>query len=330
MVIFWPTEMQCCPWPSQTLVAARANTAVKERQILIDLAEDHPIKRQFNTHNEMLTLFQTVLDTIKEQDSPDLKLKSLIILKNRGILLELTNKEAVVWTKNNGHWRKLAEATGGNLTIKDRFFNVVVPFVPIWTQLESKDTLRNIEEDNKILQNAIASARWIKCHDRDRTHPYTPYPDLSTPIPSHLNQSRAPNTKPEPSDPLASQQRTPEHSNSLASSQRIPDPTHPQPLLFLASSRFPTRRLSTFTPLCQIYSRRFIGLATVVGRSPIAYLPRSMRHSLSFLALYISVHSSMSHHSLPFVCFLCLILSSPSPFTLVFHLSLFLPPSTLL
>ena len=81
------------------------------------------------------------------------------------------------------------------------------------------------------------------CHDRDRTYPYTPYPDLSTPIPSHLNHSRAPNTKPEPSDPLASQQRTPEHSDPLASSQRIPDPTHPRPLLFLASSRFPTNTL---------------------------------------------------------------------------------------
>ena len=64
------------------------------------------------------------------------------------------------------------------------------------------------------------------CHDRDRTYPYMPYPDLSTPIPSHLNHSRASNIKPEPSDSLASQQRTPEHSDSLASSQRIPDPTH--------------------------------------------------------------------------------------------------------
>ena len=104
------------------------------------------------------------------------------------------------------------------------------------------------------------------CHDCDRTYPYTPYPNLSTPIPSHLNHSRAPNTKPEPSDPLASQQHTPEHSDSLASSQcipdlthlrpflslassqfptptLIPDPTHPRPLLFLASSRFPTNTL---------------------------------------------------------------------------------------
>ena len=81
------------------------------------------------------------------------------------------------------------------------------------------------------------------CHDRDRAYPYMPYPDLSTPIPSHLNHSRAPNAKPEPSDPLASQQRTPEHSDSLASSQHIPDPTHLRPFLSLASSRFPTTTL---------------------------------------------------------------------------------------
>ena len=81
------------------------------------------------------------------------------------------------------------------------------------------------------------------CHDRDRTYPYTPYPNLSTPIPSHLNHSRASNTKPKPSDPLASQQCTPEHSDSLTSSQHIPDPTHLRPFLSLASSRFPTPTL---------------------------------------------------------------------------------------
>ena len=83
----------------------------------------------------------------------------------------------------------------------------------------------------------------VMCHDRDHTYPYSPYSDLSMPIPSHLNHSRAPNAKPKPSDPLASQQRTPEHSDSLASSQRIPDPTHLRPFLSLASSRFLTPTL---------------------------------------------------------------------------------------
>ena len=104
-------------------------------------------------------------------------------------------------------------------------------------------------------------------------------------------------------------------SFDLSSSSHQVDSRHPHPFL--------TRHLSTFTPLRQVYSWRFIGLATAVGRSPIAYLPCLMCLSLSFLALYISVRSSMSHHSLPFICFLCLILSSPSPLTLVS--SIFIP-----
>ena len=95
-------------------------------------------------------------------------------------------------------------------------------------------TDRGIWPDWGILRDEVE--RHFSCHDHDRTYPYTPYPDLSTPIPSHLNHSRAPNAKPEPSDPLMSQQRTPEHSDSLASSQRIPDLTLIQPFLFLVSS----------------------------------------------------------------------------------------------
>ena len=205
------------------------------------------------------------------------------------------------------------------------------------------------------------------CHDCDRTYPYSPYPDLSTPIPSHLNHSWAPNAKPEPSDPLTSQQRTPEHSDSLASSQCIPGPTHLrlflslvssrfptptlipnpmliQPLLFLVSSWFPTRRsFNLYSSSHQVDSQyphsfltwRCIGLATAVGQSPIAYLPRLMRLSPSFLAPYIyvplcsSVTSlatlclfSMSHPQFPvsvYPCFIYLYSLPPSPLLYLFR-----------
>ena len=96
----------------------------------------------------------------------------------------------------------------------------------------------------------------------------------------------------------------------LSSPSRQVDFQHPHSFLTRCS-------FDLSSSLRQVDSRCLIGLATAVGQSPIAYLPRSMCLSLSFLALYISVHSSMSHHSLLFVCFLCLILSSPSPSTLV-------------
>ena len=104
---------------------------------------------------------------------------------------------------------------------------------------------------------------------------------------------------------------------NLSSSSRQVDSRHPHSFptrrsfdLYSSScqvdSRHPhsflTRRLSTFTLLRQVYSRHLIGLATAVGRSPIAYLPRSMRHSLSFLALYIYVPLRSSVTSLTTLC----------------------------
>ena len=187
-----------------------------------------------------------------------------------------------------------------------------------------------------------------QCHDHDRTYPYTPYPDLSTPILSHLNHSRAPNAKPKPSDPLTSQQRTPKHPNSLASSQHIPDPTLLQPFLSLASSRFPTPTLipdpTHPQPLLFLASSQFLTSIPIPDLTPFDLLSscvspipdvssvsqlrlgEARSHTslaqcvlvCSFsLPIYMFLYVPLSHHSLPSACFLCLILSSPSPSTLV-------------
>ena len=82
--------------------------------------------------------------------------------------------------------------------------------------------------------------------------------------------------------------------------------------------------------LHQVYSRCFIGLTTAVGRSSIAYLPCSIRPSLSFLALYTSVSLLSTVHS--FVSsfatlhsFLYVSSSVPHLHLPLFHLSLFYP-----
>ena len=59
---------------------ARAQTAVKERQLLINLARDHLVSKQICSHKEQITLFQTVLANILNDNVPDLGMKSLTIL----------------------------------------------------------------------------------------------------------------------------------------------------------------------------------------------------------------------------------------------------------
>ena len=159
---------------------------------------------------------------------------------------------------------------------------VPTPICPIPTCLHPSRVIRIIPEHPMLLPNPLAPSRANSCLSNALPN---------TPTPSHLVDAFPTRC-----------------SFDLSSSSHQVDSRHPHP--------FPTQCLLTFTLLRQVYSQRFIGLATAVGRSPIAYLPHLMRLSPSFLALYISVRS-LSHHSLPFICFLRLILSSPSPSTLV-------------
>ena len=161
--------------PRETVIQAsddaRANAARKERQLLLDIARDHPaVSNNILTRLELITLFQKVITatSTEEANAPDLQLKSLRVLHNGGILLELPSKQVANWLKDNDRLQKMAVATGGKLTFKDRSYNVVVPFVPTTTLIKEQETLRSIENENELPAGSIAVARWIKpAHCRD-------------------------------------------------------------------------------------------------------------------------------------------------------------------
>ena len=141
---------------------ARAQATIKERQVLINLSRDHPVSKQICSCKELIALFQMALTSISDNNTPDLGLKSLTVLRNGGILLELLSKEAAQWVSDKSHLKSLAIASGGDLSIKTQTFNVVVPFFPISTIIEELDVQHAIEDDNKLPEGSIIVARWIK------------------------------------------------------------------------------------------------------------------------------------------------------------------------
>ena len=141
---------------------ARANAARKERQLLVDIDLNHPVSNSIRSREELISLFQKAIAEIKEADAPDITIKSLSILRNGGILMEFPSKQAVQWLKQDDRLQRLATASGGNLAFKNRLYNIVVPFVPTTTTLETPETLRAIEEENELPSGVISMARWIK------------------------------------------------------------------------------------------------------------------------------------------------------------------------
>ena len=58
----------------------RANTAIKERQILLDIGPDHPTINKETPCNEVITLIQKALTNLQDLSGPTLQAKALIHL----------------------------------------------------------------------------------------------------------------------------------------------------------------------------------------------------------------------------------------------------------
>ncbi|KIO14375.1 hypothetical protein M404DRAFT_121244, partial [Pisolithus tinctorius Marx 270] len=141
---------------------SHAHTAIKERQLLIDPDSNHPLLNNAATREATIDLIKQALETIDRVDGPDMQLKSIARLRNNGILLEFSNQEAVAWIKEPANKKAFLERLGGEVVIKDRHFNIVIPFLPITTETDKPETLREMENENNIPQGSIARIKWIK------------------------------------------------------------------------------------------------------------------------------------------------------------------------
>ena len=110
----------------------------------------------------LAAIFQQALDALKTNTAPDLQLRSLFRLRNQGIVLELTSAEVARWVKNPTHRAKFMEKLGGKIHLKDRQYNVVVPFLPVSTDINAPDTIQHIEEGNELPRGSISQICWIK------------------------------------------------------------------------------------------------------------------------------------------------------------------------
>ncbi|KIM65627.1 hypothetical protein SCLCIDRAFT_22524 [Scleroderma citrinum Foug A] len=141
---------------------ARGRSTIKQRQLLMDPDMDHPLIKPDTPSDTLAKIFQKALESMKTDSALPLKLQSIFRLRNQGIILELTSAEAAAWLRSPSNRLELMEKLGGKICLKDRQFNVVIPFFLISTDINSADTLRTIEEESRIQNGTISQIRWIK------------------------------------------------------------------------------------------------------------------------------------------------------------------------
>ncbi|KIN97232.1 hypothetical protein M404DRAFT_160919 [Pisolithus tinctorius Marx 270] len=95
-------------------------------------------------------------------NGPGPQLKSIACLRKNCILLELNSQESATWIRDTPNRNAFLEKLGGTAMIKDRQYSIVIPFLPITTDLDSPDTLHRMENKNNIQTGLILCIKWIK------------------------------------------------------------------------------------------------------------------------------------------------------------------------
>ncbi|KIJ19213.1 hypothetical protein PAXINDRAFT_70215, partial [Paxillus involutus ATCC 200175] len=89
-------------------------------------------------------------------------IKRVLRLNNGGLLIELGSEEAAVWLKSDQIRDNLADPLGIQAITKDQPYQLLVPFLPIVTNLEALTMLRNLESENNLDCGTITQAKWVK------------------------------------------------------------------------------------------------------------------------------------------------------------------------
>ena len=81
---------------------------------------------------------------------------------NGGLLLELDSPAAANWLKKDSTRERFLTNLGSGACIKDRSYQVILQFVPIFFNPEDKDQLRQYEIHNNLEPLSVLKAEWIK------------------------------------------------------------------------------------------------------------------------------------------------------------------------
>ncbi len=135
------------------------DTERKSRQILIDTANKQLINQSIEALKDKLA------NTIHKAPAPlpkNVDIQEVRKLRNGGIMLQFKTKEAAQWLKNSKIELIVLAEFNSTALIRDRTFQIMVPQVPTIFNLDDKNILREIEENNYISKDMIKKARWIK------------------------------------------------------------------------------------------------------------------------------------------------------------------------
>lgn len=146
---------------------------LQRRQIILD--GDDATKDQTSqlTPKVLITKANLALDklekdieaTLQEDNNErpeDTKFVAARILKNGGVLFEMSNENAAEWLKQKEISKAFESCFPGAVLIKGRTYQVVVQFLPVRLKNRLEELYTEIEKENELPKDSIASLKWLR------------------------------------------------------------------------------------------------------------------------------------------------------------------------
>jgi hypothetical protein len=142
----------------------------RARQILLGLSDDGD---NAALHTSLLELKDKANKIITELDDPirpeTVNIENVSKTHDGSLLLLLNSKEATDWLREPDVERKFLDKFANGAIFRDRSYNVILRWVPITFNPNSRPHLREIEKANSLPDHSIHKARWIKPVNRRRS-----------------------------------------------------------------------------------------------------------------------------------------------------------------
>ena len=166
----------------------RANAALKDRQILLDFEPDHPILSKNPTKRQLIDLIQDAISKLDSADKPTIHIKAVSTTKNKSPIIELNSSEAAAWLKNPSRKHLFLSHLGGKVQVKERQYQLVVPFFPTSVRTDDVEVTRSIERESDLTAHSVSRLKWIKDPSRRGTRQRVAHAMLSVTSPQAANQ----------------------------------------------------------------------------------------------------------------------------------------------
>lgn len=146
--------------PTVDQVLGRA--AIKARQVLLDPTPGETLFPPNSSNYTIAGKLKEALIKARNDTTPPGSIRAVTTLRNGGIVIELETEALANWFKSPEGKAALENNLEKPVSFRQRYYPLVLEFLPIHLQIEREDFLRSIEQEDHLPPSSIASIRWIK------------------------------------------------------------------------------------------------------------------------------------------------------------------------